>query len=221
MVMATQGIAMPAAPARTRLLDAALGVIRAKGYAATSVEELCRAAGVTKGAFFHHFPSKEALAAAAALHWAEMTGALFAAAPYHAPSDPRERLLAYVAFRRALLEGTLPEITCYAGTMVQETYASHPAIRDACALAITGHAATLEPDIAALLAARGAPEGAPECATEGITAAGLALHIQAVIQGAFVLAKALDDPAVAAASLDHLRRYLACLFPPDPKEPSP
>jgi TetR/AcrR family transcriptional regulator, transcriptional repressor for nem operon len=213
MVMATQGIAMPAAPARTRLLDAALGVIRAKGYAATTVEELCRAAGVTKGAFFHHFPSKEALAAAAALHWAEVTGALFAAAPYHAPSDPRERLLAYVAFRRALLDGALPEITCYAGTMVQETYASHPAIRDACALAITGHAATLEPDIAALLAVRGGPEG--------ITAAGLALHIQAVIQGAFVLAKALDDPAVAAASLDHLRRYLACLFPPDPKEPSP
>ena len=51
---------------RARLLDAALTVIRAKGYADTTVDELCRAAGVTKGAFFHHFRSKEELAVAAA-----------------------------------------------------------------------------------------------------------------------------------------------------------
>ena len=52
--------------ARAKLLRAALGVIRVKGYSATSVDELCAAAGVTKGAFFHHFATKEALAVAAA-----------------------------------------------------------------------------------------------------------------------------------------------------------
>jgi TetR/AcrR family transcriptional regulator, transcriptional repressor for nem operon len=41
------------------------------------------AAGVTKGAFFHHFESKEALGVAAAAYWAETTSALFATAPYH------------------------------------------------------------------------------------------------------------------------------------------
>src|SRR5207302_7493676 len=45
--------------ARTRLLDAALSVIRARGYSATSVDELCAAAVFTKGAFFHHFKSKD------------------------------------------------------------------------------------------------------------------------------------------------------------------
>ena len=45
--------------ARAKLLDAALNVIRAQGYAATSVDDLCRAASVTKGAFFHHFASKD------------------------------------------------------------------------------------------------------------------------------------------------------------------
>jgi TetR/AcrR family transcriptional regulator, transcriptional repressor for nem operon len=199
----------PTKDARTKLLDAAIAVVRTKGFAATSVDELCRTAGVTKGAFFHHFRSKEELGAAAAEHWGETTGALFAAAPYHSPADPRDRIFGYLDFRRQLLDGALPAITCYAGTAVQETYASHPAIRDAAAAAITGHAATLEPDFAALIARHGAPEG--------VSARSLALHAQAVLQGGFILAKALDDARVAEESIEHLRRYLACLFP-DRKE---
>ena len=44
--------------ARTRLLDAGMQLLRERGYDATRVEDLCTAAGVTKGAFFHHFASK-------------------------------------------------------------------------------------------------------------------------------------------------------------------
>ena len=66
--------------ARSKLLDAAISIIREKGYAATSVEELCTRAGVTKGAFFHHFPTKDSLAVAAANRWTDLSGALFAAA---------------------------------------------------------------------------------------------------------------------------------------------
>ncbi len=166
---------------------------------------------MTKGAFFHHFESKEALGVAAAKHWAETTTAFFAAAPYHAPDDPLARVLAYVDFRRSIIAGEVAGFTCLVGTMVQEVYATAPAIRDACAASIFGHAATLEADLAAALAARGAPGG--------VTAAGLARHTQAVIQGAFVLAKAADDPALARESLDHLARYLRLLFGcPDPDE---
>ena len=54
---------------RAKLLDAALMVIREKGYTDSTVDDLCREAGVTKGAFFHHFKSKEELAVAAAGHF--------------------------------------------------------------------------------------------------------------------------------------------------------
>ena len=74
--------------ARTKILGSALAVLRGKGYAATSVDDLCAAAGVTKGAFFHHFKSKEDLAVAAADYWSETTAAFFASAPYHAPRRP-------------------------------------------------------------------------------------------------------------------------------------
>ncbi len=189
--------------ARLRILEAARDVIRAKGYAATRVDEICARAGVTKGAFFHHFASKEALGVAAAEFWGCSTGALFASAPYHAPEDPLDRVFAYLAFRRALIGGALWEWTCLAGTMAEEVHATHPAIADACGAAIFGHAATLEADIAAAMAAGGID--APD-------APSLARHTQAVLQGAFVMAKAGGGEAAAREAIDHLTRYVALIF---------
>lgn len=196
--------------ARAKLLDAALSAIRRKGFAATTLDDLCAAAGVTKGAFFHHFKSKEELGVAAADHWSETTGALFAAAPYHDHADPLDRVIGYVEFRKALLQGGVPDFTCLVGTMVQETYETAPAIRDACDRSISGHAATLEADIEAAMRDRNM---APEW-----TAQSLALHTQAVLQGAFILAKAKGGPKIAADSIDHLLRYLKLLFGPDNTE---
>lgn len=193
-----------AAKARTKLLDAAVAVVRAKGYAATTVDDLCAAAGVTKGAFFHHFKSKDDLAVAAAHYWSEMTGALFANAPYHAHADPLDRVLGYIDFRKAILMGTVPEFTCLVGTMVQEAYDTSPAIRDACRLSIFTHAERIEADIALAMAQRGL---SPDW-----TAKSLALHTQAVLQGAFILAKAEGGAAIAADSVDHLKRYVELLF---------
>lgn len=192
------------AKARTKLLDAAIDAVRENGFSATSVDDLCRRAGVTKGAFFHHFPTKEALGTAAAHHWSDVTGALFHTAPYHVPDDPLDRVLAYLEFRKSIIEGDLAQLSCYLGTTVQEAYGT-PGLRDACRAGIALHAETLEADIAA--AADLYPPDTP------LDPAGLALHFQAVIQGAFVLAKAWDDPATARASLDHLISYVTLLFP--------
>jgi len=190
--------------ARWKLLEAALRVIRRKGYSATTVDDLCREAGVTKGAFFHHFRSKDDLAIAAADYWSETTGGFFEEAKFHSLSDPLVRVLAYLEFRKAIVTGAVPEFTCLVGTMVQEVYETNPAIREACNRSITRHAATLVEDIADAAAARGIdlPLGAE----------GLALHTQTVIQGGFVLAKAGNDPKIAVDSIDHLIRYVELLF---------
>lgn len=192
--------------ARVALLDAAVDVIRANGLHATSVEQLCTAAGVTKGAFFHHFASKDDLAVAAADYWAEVTGSLFAAAPYHDHADPADRALAYLDFRASLIVGEPAAFTCLVGTMTQEAFETSPAVRDACAASIFGHAETLESDIAAALRASTSP------AAGDVTAASVARHTQAVLQGAFVLAKAANDPAIVVEQIEHLRRYLRYLF---------
>jgi TetR/AcrR family transcriptional repressor of nem operon len=189
---------------KTRLLDAALHVIRAKGYAATTVEDICHKAGVTKGSFFHHFRSKDELALASASYWGSMTDGFFAAAPYRKLQDPLDRLLGYVDFRTSILNGELPDYTCLLGTLVQETYATHPEIRAACERGLSSHIAELTRDIAAakkLYApkARWSPES-------------VGYFIQTVLQGSFIFAKAQQSPAVVRENLNHLRRYLGVLF---------
>jgi TetR/AcrR family transcriptional regulator, transcriptional repressor for nem operon len=194
----------PRHDSKTKLLDAALYVIRAKGYSATRVEDICETAGVTKGSFFHHFKTKEELAIEAAAYFSSRADSLFAAAPYRSLPDPLERLLGYVDFRKAILLGELPQFTCLLGTMVQEVYETHPLIREACDRYIRAHAATVEADISEAMGKYG-----PRAEW---TASSLALYTQAVIQGAFILAKAHLSREVAAANLDHLRRYLQLLF---------
>lgn len=194
-----------ATSAKLKLLNAALALFRERGYTDTTVDDLCRAAGVTKGTFFHYFSSKEALALAAIQYWNDVTGALFAGASYQAVNDPRERLLAYLDFRAQLVRGEAPEFTCLLGTLVQETFLTHPALRAACGEGIEIHARTLEPTIEAAKA-RYAPDAE-------WSAADLARHTQAVLQGAFVLAKAMNNPQIVLDEIAHLRRYVEHLLP--------
>ncbi len=189
---------------KRKLLDAAVKLIRTKGYAATSIDNLCTETGMTKGGFFHHFKNKEELALATAQHWTDTTAPFFESAPYQRRATPLERVLGYVDFRKAILQGTLPEFTCLAGTLVQEVHTSNPAIAAAGGRCITGHAYTLVEDITAAMKDSGKQFS--------FTAKSLALHTQAVLQGAFILAKATGGPALAADSIDHLRRYIELLF---------
>ena len=196
----------PPTGARVALLDAAVDLIRASGLHATTVDDLCAAAGVTKGAFFHHFATKSAMAVAAADHWSRTTGELFVGAPYHQPESARDRVLAYLDFRASLIEGDTASFTCLVGTMTQEAFDTDPEVRDACAASIFGHAATLEADLAEALV--------DVDADPSLTAAGLAVHTQVVLQGAFVVSKAADDPSVVLDAIAHLRRYLVTVLSP-------
>jgi len=196
--------------AREKLIGAAVKVVREKGFNATSVDELCREAGVTKGAFFHHFPSKTDLGIAAAEAWKLHANALFGSAPYMAHEDPLDRVLGYLDFRRGLLEGPVSEFTCLAGTIVQESYETLPDLREACHESIWGHALTLVPDIDAARKRHG---------VDGDwTSESLALHFQAVLQGAFILAKADHGAQAARDTADHLIRYVRMLFNLPPKK---
>ena len=189
---------------RQKLLNAAISLVREKGYAATSVDQVCESASLTKGAFFHHFKSKDALAVACASYWSECSSAVFASAPYQAHTDPLDRILGHLEFRKATLSGKLQDITCLAGTMVQEVYTSHPDIARACAATIYERAAEMEKDIEAAMK--------QHRIRAGWTAASLALHMQAVVQGAIILAKAKGEVDVAVETIDHLRRYVELLF---------
>lgn len=87
-------------------LDASVQVIRAPS---TQIEEVCEGAG--------HFKSNEDLAIAAADHFGGGAEGPFANATYQGVEDPLDRLLGYIDFRGALLQGALPDFTCLLGTI--------------------------------------------------------------------------------------------------------
>jgi len=189
---------------RVRLMVAFTELLADRGYAGVRIGDIASRATVSSQSFYELFASKEACAVAAAAHFAANADALFDAAPYTRLHDPRDRVLGYIDFRKAILQGELPQFTCLLGTMVQEAYDTHPAIRAACDRYISEHAQRLEADIAEAKALY-APEAdwTPENA---------ALFSQAVLQGGFVLAKAKHGPKVAADCLDHLKRYFEALL---------
>jgi TetR/AcrR family transcriptional repressor of nem operon len=193
----------PRGEARAQLLAAARDLVRRKGFAATSVDDLCAAAGVTKGAFFHHFPTKEALGVALVDDWTATTGEMFAAHDYNSHADPLTRVFAYLDLRRAILNQPLAEFSCVAGTTVQEVFETAPQIRDAAGRSVQSGADHVRAHLAEALALHPVP---------GVTADSLARQFQVATQGGIILAKAANDPAQAREAFDHLERYLRLLF---------
>ena len=92
---------------RERILATAQKLVIDNGYSATSVEQVIAASGTSKGAFFHHFESKRALADALVDRYAEsdlehLRDGLDAA--QEASDDPAERAIAFLAYYEGLAD---------------------------------------------------------------------------------------------------------------------
>lgn len=78
------------AETRARLLDAAFRVFAAKGFGQASIEEVCQAAGYTRGAFYSNFDSLDALFFALYDERATLIAGQVAEALSTAPAGPAE-----------------------------------------------------------------------------------------------------------------------------------
>ena len=78
-----------------RVLQAATRLFAERGYESTSVQEIVEAAGVTKGALYHYFRSKDELLAALIIHTQDELERLLLDAVEKAGDDPVDQLFAY------------------------------------------------------------------------------------------------------------------------------
>src|SRR6185437_5601698 len=91
---------------KRKLVDSGVKLMRLKGFNATTVDDICRAAEVTKGAFFHYFKSKDELAKAAAQRFHERKAQEFHDAPFRKLSDPLDRVFGRLDFVKEAFGGT-------------------------------------------------------------------------------------------------------------------
>jgi len=192
---------------KAAVLAAASKIMLRRGFAATSIADICAAAGVAKGTFFHHFADKEALGVEVLDFYRRQTDATMAGAPFTEMSDPLDRTFAYVDFLIELL--ALPGIpnSCLLGNLAQEAAPESEAIRAACEEGLRSWAAKIAADLdAARLVHRAAVDFSPES---------VGRHVVVVFEGSLVLSKALGDRTVIRESLLHLKAYIASLFDDD------
>lgn len=88
--------------------------------------------------------------------------------------------------------------------MVQEVYATSDPIRTACNASITAYAERLAEEIQSTID--------QYAIRNNVTALSLAYHTQAVLEGAFIMAKVKGDPAIARDTVNNLKNYVLMLF---------
>jgi len=189
---------------KDKLLAAACRLMQTKGFVATGVEDVCAAAGVTKGAFFHYFPSKEALGLAVVEARVKEYAGAFEAAPFMKEADPLKRLHGYLDAVIAFNRNSAQPVGCLVGILAQELAETHPEVRSFCVESFEALRRFLEGLIEAARVAY-----APRAA---IDTRGLADHFIAVLQGALILARVRRDRRVIETQVEHFRAYLNTLF---------
>lgn len=189
---------------KVKLLQAAEDLMLRNGYAATTVEEICEAAGVTKGGFFHYFENKHQIAVDALRRFFAGQAAAFSAAPYRKLADPLLRVYGYLDFLKERAKSPAATRGCLVGTLAQEMAISDKEIRAVCSHCFELAADDLRKDLAAAKS--------EHCPRARWTPHSLAEHCVAVLQGSLILVKTSGDTTVLAENAEHLKRYLEHLF---------
>jgi len=193
---------------RERILDSAQRLILDHGLAATSVDSVIADAGTSKGAFFHHFPSKNHLARAVVERYAEGDVAQledFMARVESETEDPAEQVVAFISlFEEAADELVAVQPSCLYVSYIYEKQLFDNGTNDVIADAVLAWRTRLleKLEAAAIL-------HPPQAAVDLESLADLLL---VAFEGAFVFTRTLRDPSIMRQQLAHVRRYIALLF---------
>ncbi len=190
--------------AKDKLLEAAQGLMLAKGYTATTVDEICMEAGLTKGSFFHYFESKEDLSKAALDRFASSMFQMMEEAPFHKREDPLKRVFGFLDFMLEIAKNPAIPKSCLIGNFSQELSGTHPEIRSLCEGYFSQWSEALKKDLD-----DAKRRYKPKASFDSLS---LADHFIAVMEGSLILAKAKQETNVIEESIGHLRKYIKGLF---------
>ena len=203
-------------PARERILDAAQRLTMEQGFGSTTVEAVLDRAGASKGAFFHHFPTKADLGHALVERYiaadAEMLDGFMRAAE-QTGDDPAEQVVDFVRrFEEASDAIVQEQPSCLLVSFIYEARLIDPRTGALVAEAVVG----LRDGILDKL--EKAASDRPGLAGRDLPA--LADQAFTTFEGAFLLARALDDPGAVRRQLAQYRSHLELLLGLDAPPPA-
>ncbi|MEQ8273118.1 MAG: TetR/AcrR family transcriptional regulator [Deltaproteobacteria bacterium] len=183
---------------RQKLLRAAEYLFIRKGYAATTVDEICKRAGATKGAFFHHFKNKEDLGVACGRDHAQRHMDMLNAAAEQSSDQPVDRLFDYLD--HVVTSSTQAELpACLIGMLTLELSAVNERFHEMCNEELDSWVNTVEQLLGDAVATTG----------RNADVSALAQQFLTTFQGSMMLARAKRDPKVIAKSMNQYRDHVA------------
>jgi TetR/AcrR family transcriptional regulator, transcriptional repressor for nem operon len=197
-------------PTREKILSESKALVLENGFAGTSVDQILARTQITKGAFFYHFRSKADLAKTLIEEFweadrKELEHAL--AATEHLANNPMERLLGFVQhFIDALDELTAPYPGCLYASYSYEPNQFSEDIRATIAEAILAWRQSMVEMIDKAVQQTGT--------STQIDKESLADHFIVILEGAYIVSKALNQAAITANQLRHYKAYLQMLLLP-------
>lgn len=194
--------------ARDRILDAAHDLVFERGFTATTVDAILERTGASKGAFFHHFPTKGALGKALIERYAELDAEVLERSMARAASvtpDPAKQLVEFVrGFEVDIEAGLITQPGClfasYLYEKIPDEAQSDAVILGAIALWRERILDKLEQAVATRPLA------------EPVDLGSLADHIWVVFEGGFLLGRATNDQFKLRDQLRQLRTYLGLVL---------
>jgi AcrR family transcriptional regulator len=175
-----------------RIVSVAARAIRRSGYAGTGVADIMKDAGLTHGAFYAHFASREAMLAEAASRACAESAAAVSEVVASVPTDQALKTMLHAYLSQDHLQQI--ETGCPLAALGSETVRQAPEVRRA----VTQHIKAMVD-----LVARQSPDWGQPAAHER------ALLSIAAMVGTQVLARAVDDPALSDSLREAALKYLA------------
>ncbi|MEO1202889.1 MAG: TetR/AcrR family transcriptional regulator [Pseudomonadota bacterium] len=196
------------AETREHILATAESIILERGYAGTSIEDIIKAAGITKGGFFYHFEGKNDLACKLMLRYLVQDKAFFEGLIERAGQLSEDPLQQYLIFLKLLAEAMADLPGTHPGCLVASfTYEARQFDDDVQNLNAEGVMAWRRIFLEMLERAAAKYPLLIERPLEE-----LADMLTSTIEGGIVVSKVLDDADILPAQLLQYRNYVRLAF---------
>ena len=197
---------------RQRILDTAERLVIDNGFAATSVDQVIAESGTSKGAFFHHFDSKAALARALVDRYAAADIGHLDRAVAQVTAETDEPVARVIAFLRVFEDGAdelmAAQSSCLYVSVLTERQLASSGTWEQITRAVLAWRAELSRLLDNALTTR--------ADAVSVDTNALADHVFVTFEGAFILARSMNDAGHMRAQLRVLRQLLEALLEPRP-----
>lgn len=193
---------------REKILDGARELILERGYSGTKIDHVLEHVGITKGAFFHHFKTKDELAKALLRRYASQDAQVYAETREQAEKlsdDPLQQMLIFIRlFEDMFSELTEPYPGCLLASYLYELQQFDDETRDLLHETFARWRTLLQEKFEAIV--KKYPPKTP------VSPSLLADGFTVVLEGAFITGKAMNEARLVTEQLRLYRNYIELLF---------